>query len=180
MDPADLRALNETFATIERGINNLSARLEATMAFVASLPGAAQVETSSIEDRLATTRLDPVLSLLAPPTRHFIDEAIRELQTMSALINAADTASPDRAAAYHLPLRKTNGASTEFAGADGGELLGKEGRADTVSPDRATAHHPPPRKTNGASSGFAEADGGELRGKEGRSERRFTFPRKSI
>ena len=110
MDPADLRALNETFATIERGINNLNARLEATMAFVACLPGASRVETSAIEDRLAMTKLDPLLSHLASPTRRFINEAIRELQTMSALIEAADTASPDRAAAYQLPLRKTNGA----------------------------------------------------------------------
>lgn len=98
MDPADLRALNETFATIERGINNLNARLKATMAFVAALPGADKVDVAAIEKRLSSSRLDPVLT--GQPTRpeEFVGEAIMELRRMAAL--AEDLT---RATAYPRP-----------------------------------------------------------------------------
>jgi hypothetical protein len=108
LDPADLRALNETFATIERGINNLNARLKATMAFVAALPGADQVDVAAIEKRLSSSRLDPALT--AQPTRpdEFVGEAILELRRMSAM---ADDLT--RAAAYPRPAaagaRRANG-----------------------------------------------------------------------
>lgn len=102
MDPADLRALNETFATIERGIDNLNARLKATMAFVAALPGAEQVDIAAIEKRLGASKLKPTLT--AQPTRpeEFVGEAILELRRMAALseeLNRATTTFPRPAAA---------------------------------------------------------------------------------
>ena len=108
LDPADLRALNETFATIERGINNLNARLKATMAFVAALPGADQVDIAAIEKRLASSRLEPTLT--AQPTRpdEFVGEAMSELRRMAAM--AEDLT---RAAGYPRPAasggRSVNG-----------------------------------------------------------------------
>ena len=108
MDPADLRALNETFATIERGINNLNARLKATMAFVAALPGADQVDVAAIEKRLSSSRLEPVLT--AQPTRpeEFVGEAILELRRMAAMAEELT-----RATAYPRPAatggRRVNG-----------------------------------------------------------------------
>jgi hypothetical protein len=107
LDPADLRALNETFATIERGIDNLNARLKATMAFVAALPGADQVDVAAIEKRLSSSRLEPALT--AQPTRpeEFIGEAILELRRMAAMAEELT-----RAAAYPRPAaggRRVNG-----------------------------------------------------------------------
>jgi hypothetical protein len=94
LDPADLRALNETFATIERGINNLNARLKVTMAFVAALPGADQIDVAAIEKRLTASKLEPILT--AQPTRpdQFVSEAILELRRMAAIVDDLNRATP--------------------------------------------------------------------------------------
>lgn len=94
MDPADVRALNETFATIERGINNLNARLRATMAFVAALPGADQVDVAAIEKRLAASKFETLLTGQQTRPDDFIREAILELGRMAAVTEDVARAAP--------------------------------------------------------------------------------------
>jgi hypothetical protein len=88
VDPADLKALNETFATIERGINNLNARLVALMAFVAALPGAARVDEAELERLLASMRVGPVLDPAVTQPEQYVKEAFAELRRLAESIDS--------------------------------------------------------------------------------------------
>jgi hypothetical protein len=81
---AELDALNQTFAAIERGINNLNARMQATMAFVACLPGAETVDDAEVCSRLARTTLAPVLDGGQAPPEAFVAEAVQQLRSMAS------------------------------------------------------------------------------------------------
>jgi len=83
MNKADLDGLNQTFATVERAINNLNARMQATMAFVAALPGADAVHDSDVRARLATASLGPVLGDGHAAPEEFVAEAVQELCKMA-------------------------------------------------------------------------------------------------
>jgi hypothetical protein len=95
VDPADLKALNETFATIERGINNLNARLVAVMAFVAAQPGAARVDEAQLERLLASLRMRPVLDTAPTQPEDFVREALGELRRMADSLEAVPRRKPD-------------------------------------------------------------------------------------
>ncbi len=83
LNAAELEALNQTFADVERAINNLNARLQATMAYAASLPGADRVNDADIQSRLALTAMAPVLDGGQRAPQEFVDEAFRELGRMA-------------------------------------------------------------------------------------------------
>jgi hypothetical protein len=109
VDSADLRALNETFATIERGINNLNAKLNATMAFVAALPGADRVDVEEVLRREAALRVEPVLSPRDTSPEDFARNAVRELHRLSVLIadsNSVLSAANERGAPPFRPTRE--------------------------------------------------------------------------
>ncbi len=95
VDPADLKALNDTFATVERGINNLNARLVAVMAFVASLPGAPRVDEAQLERSLASLRTRQVLDPTLTQPEDFVREALGELRRMAEGLEAASRRKPD-------------------------------------------------------------------------------------
>jgi len=79
-----MEALNRTFAAVESGINNLNARMQATMAFVACLPGADQVNDADVCSRLARTALAPVLDGGQAAPEAFVAEAVQHLRTMAS------------------------------------------------------------------------------------------------
>lgn len=84
MNKAELDALNQTFADVEKAFNNLNARLQATMAFAASLPGAERVTDADITSRLAVTAMAPVLDGGHAAPEDFVGEASRQLGRMAS------------------------------------------------------------------------------------------------
>ena len=107
MDPAELRALNESFAAIERAIDNLNARLTATMAFVAAVPGADLVETAELERRLRLLWLAPVLSEAPTRPEAFVQEAVQQLRHMAEITEVLARSMPEAEAKATVSLRAT-------------------------------------------------------------------------